>query len=125
MMEWRMLTLYGIRKVDIRSGNQVDSIQVDYVSCLMVLYSDAPQHGGNGGSLSSFTLEADEYIYKVEGKTNNYIVDQLTFHVKNATGTTKKYGPYGKTGNNAFSKEGKNCCFSWRSWRPSGSNWIL
>ena len=65
------------------------------------------QHGGMGGNHFNFTLGPDEYIWKVEGKTNYQLVDQLTFHVKNAAGNSKTYGPYGKTGKSDFSKEGK------------------
>ena len=30
-----------------------------------------PQHGGNGGSTSFFTLDPDEYIVEVEGRAAN------------------------------------------------------
>ena len=102
--------IVGIRTVNIRAGNQVDSIQVDYVLADGSIFK-APLHGGEGGDRYSFTLGSGEYICKVEGKTNHTIVDQLTFHVRNAAGATKTYGPYGKTGEDRFSKEGKIVAF--------------
>ena len=102
--------IVGIRTVKIRAGDQVDSIQVDYVISDGSIWS-SPRHGGWGGRYNSFTLESDEYIWKVEGKTNKHVVDQLTFHVKNAAGDSKSYGPYGRTGNTPFSKEGKIVAF--------------
>ena len=102
--------IVGIRTVNIRAGDQVDSIQVDYILGDGSTFK-APLRGGLGGDPYSFTLAPDEYIYKVVGKTNNYIVDQLTFHVKNKAGVTKTYGPYGKTGDTPFSKVGKVVAF--------------
>lgn len=97
--------IVGVRRIDIRHGNQVDGLQVTYLLADGSTYS-APMHGGGGGSPSSFILAEDEMIIRIEGKTNNTLVDQLTFITKNAAGEEKKYGPYGKTGQTAFSVEG-------------------
>ena len=91
----------GIAGMKIRSGNQVDSIQVTY------RYADGstfegPRHGGSGGSESQFKLAKGEYLVKMEGKTNGVLVDQVTFYSNRGT----KYGPYGKTGAQSFSVEG-------------------
>ncbi len=68
-------------------------------------------HGGSSGSASTITLDNDEWICKVEGKINYSLVDQLTFSIKNAAGTIRKEGPFGKTGNSLFMKEGNIIAF--------------
>lgn len=98
-------TIVGIERIDIRHGNQVDSIQVTYRLSDGSTYT-APKHGGSGGSPSSITFASDEFIIRVEGKTNNTLVDQVTFVTRNASGAEKRYGPYGKTGRTAFSVDG-------------------
>ena len=97
--------IVGVRSISIRHGNQVDSIQVTYLLADGTTYT-AGKHGGRGGSPSSFTLAEDEMITRIEGKTNNVLVDQVTFITKKADGTTKQYGPYGKTGQTPFSVDG-------------------
>ena len=70
------------------------------------------QHGGSGGSShSSFSLAEGDYISKIDGKTNDVIVDQLTFTVTTKTGSTVVHGPYGKTAKKAFSVQGKIVAF--------------
>ena len=98
--------IVGIRGMKIRHGNQVDSIQVTYILADGTIW-EGPRHGGTGGSLSQFTLEEGEKLVKMEGKTNNALVDQLTFHSNKG----KKYGPYGKTGQTSFSVEGELVTF--------------
>ena len=97
--------IVGVRAISIRHGNQIDSIQVTYLLADGSTYS-AEKHGGSGGSLSSFNLAEDEMIIRVEGKTNNALVDQVTFITRKANGTEGKYGPYGKTGATPFSVDG-------------------
>ena len=97
--------IVGVRSITIRHGNQVDSLQVTYLLADGSTYT-APKHGGPGGSQSSFTLAEDEMIIRVEGKTNNTLVDQLTFVTRNSSGDVKEHGPYGKTGQTAFAVEG-------------------
>ena len=99
------VNIVGIRTVNIRSGNQMDAIQVDYVLSDGSVYK-GPFHGGCGGSASTITLANGEWICKVEGKTNGSLVDQLTLSIKNAAGTIRKEGPFGKTGTTVFMKEG-------------------
>ena len=93
--------IIGIAGMRIRSGNQVDSIQVTYRLSDGSTF-EGPKHGGSGGSPKSFTLASDEKLIKVEGKTNGVLVDQVTFHSNKG----KTYGPYGRTGKTAFSVEG-------------------
>ena len=93
--------IIGIVGMKIRSGNQVDSVQVTYRLSDGSTF-EAPKHGGTGGSLKSFTLADDEKLIKVEGKTNGVLVDQVTFYSNKG----KTYGPYGKTGETPFSVKG-------------------
>ena len=106
--------IVGVRSITIRHGNQVDSLQVTYLLADGSTYT-APKHGGTGGSQSSFTLAQDEMIIRVEGKTNNTLVDQLTFVTRNSSGNITEYGPYGKTGQKDFSVEGYVVGFFGRS----------
>ncbi len=64
-------------------------------------------HSGLGGTLYSVSLAADEYIYKVVGKSHN-TVGQLTFYIKDETGCSRTVGPYGNDceGGTLFSAEG-------------------
>jgi hypothetical protein len=97
--------IVGVHRIDIRHGNQVDGLQVTYRLADGTTYT-APRHGGDGGTLSSFTLASDEGIARIEGKTNNVLVDQVTFVTSNAAGEEKQYGPFGKTGQTPFSVDG-------------------
>lgn len=97
--------IIGIHSMIIRAGDQVDSIQVTYRLVDGSTWQ-APRRGGGGGSENRIHFAADEHIYKIEGKTNNYIVDQLTFHIIDGNGTTRINGPYGRTGQQVFSYEG-------------------
>ena len=63
----------------------------------------------NGGMADhhNVSLAADEYIYKVVGKSHN-TVGQLTFYIKDETGCSRTVGPYGNDceGGTLFSAEG-------------------
>ena len=59
------------------------------------------KHGGPGGSLSEIIFEQGEIIEQMYGKTNNVLVDQVSFDMQ-----LKSYGPYGKTGRTPFSVKG-------------------
>ena len=97
--------IVGVHSISIRHANQVDSIQVTYLLADGTTFT-AGKHGGPGGISSSFVLAQDEMIIRVEGKTDDVIVDQVTFITKRADGTLTKYGPYGKTGQTPFSVDG-------------------
>ena len=107
-------TIVGVHGIAIRHGNQVDSIQVTYLLADGSTYT-ANRHGGWGGTPSNFTLAEDEIIIRVEGKTNNCLVDQVTFISRKANGIENKYGPYGKTGQTPFSIDGKVVGFCGRA----------
>ena len=96
-----------ISQLFIRSGNQVDSIQAEYIT-LGGEVIEGPVFGGGGGSPQVADVGRDEVIVKVEGKTNGQLVDQLTFTVKNKAGKTRKLGPYGKTGQTPFEVTASN-----------------
>ena len=106
--------IVGVKSVQIRHGNQVDMIDITYNLCGGGTFNGG-QHGGTGGSLSSFSLEEGDYISKIEGKTNGVLADQLTFTVITCSGRTVTHGPYGKTGRQPFSVEGKIVGFFGRS----------
>ena len=56
-----------VAEVRVRSGNMVDSVQMVYA---LVDNSTVvgPLHGGSGGRLNSFRLDADEYIIGLSGR---------------------------------------------------------
>lgn len=87
----------GIVGMNIRHGSQIDAIQVTYQLRNGNTY-ETPMYGGNGGSLSSFTLAAGEKLVRMEGKTNGVLIDMLTFY----SNTGNRYGPYGITGETPF-----------------------
>ena len=67
------------------------------------------------GLASSFTLAANERIVRMEDKSNNVLVDQVTFITMTADGTQRSYGPFGKTSKTPFSVEGYIIGFYGRS----------
>merc|ERR1712179_214555 len=68
-----------IKTVKIRSQRRIDSIQFTY------------------GNFDIFTLEEDEVIVRVNGRSQSR-VDSLTFH----TSKGRQYGPYGGFGGREF-----------------------
>ena len=106
----RERSIVGVKSVHIHHGNQVDMIEITYNLSDGRTWNG--QHGGSGGSShSSFSLAEGDYISKIDGKTNDVIVDQLTFTVTTKTGSTVVHGPYGKTAKKAFSVQGKIVAF--------------
>jgi hypothetical protein len=65
-----------ISEVRIRSGKMIDSIQAVYTLNNGTLF-EASAHGGNGGKLDIFRLDADEYIIGISGRSGN-MLDSLT-----------------------------------------------
>jgi jacalin-like lectin domain-containing protein len=73
-------------EVQVRSGDHVDSVQLVY------MLSDGrivmgPQHGGSGGGLSVFHLDADEYLIGISGRSGSYI-DSIRFQTNKRTSPT-------------------------------------
>ena len=65
-----------ISEIRIRSGQSIDSIQAVYVLQDGRAF-EGPGHGGRGGNLNVFRLEADEYITGLSGRYGDYL-DSLT-----------------------------------------------
>ena len=92
-----MLKIVGM---NIRHGNQIDSIQVIYKIGDGAPFN-GPYHGGNSGSIASFILDEDDVLTKMEGSTNGEVLDQVTFY----TSKGKVYGPFGTPAKETFSFE--------------------
>jgi hypothetical protein len=82
----------NIAELRVRSGAYIDSIQVVYITP-----RQSVQHGGNGGTLSVFRLEPDEYITVLGGKYGDY-VDSL--YIQTSKGRNQRWG--GSGGNAQF-----------------------
>ncbi|KAL5510318.1 hypothetical protein EMCRGX_G005845 [Ephydatia muelleri] len=98
--------IIGVTSITIHHGNQVDGIQATYLRTDNSTF-EGPYHGGNGGSPTTINFAADEVIVEVYGKTNNVLVDQITFVTRKRDGSTQTYGPYGMTGETPFSVKGR------------------
>jgi hypothetical protein len=75
-----------IIEIHVRSGDHVDSVQLVY------MLSDGravagPQHGGAGGGLNVFHLDADEYLIGISGRSGSYI-DSIRFETNRRTSPT-------------------------------------
>ena len=73
-------------EVQVHSGENVDSVQLVY------MLSDGrtvmgPLHGGAGGRLSVFHLDADEYLTGISGRSGSYI-DSIQFQTNKRTSPT-------------------------------------
>ena len=80
-----------VTEIRIRSGETIDAIQMVYASATGSS-ALASQHGGSGGRLNVFRLDADEYITGISGRYGE-MVDSLRIH------TNKKTSPlYGGSG---------------------------
>lgn len=101
-------TIVGVRSIYISFGDLVDSIQITYLLASGGLYT-APKRGTDAKFNDStvIALAPDEYIEKIEGKSNGLNVGQLTITTmrpKNYERTV--YGPFGKIGTLSFMFEG-------------------
>jgi Jacalin-like lectin domain len=80
-------------EVQVHSGEYVDSVE------LLYMLDDGrtvmgPLHGGPGGQLSAFHLDADEYLVGASGRVGEYI-DSIEFQTNKRTSPT-----YGGSGGN-------------------------
>ncbi|MFN3334906.1 MAG: jacalin-like lectin [Caldilinea sp.] len=83
-----------IREVKLTTGWFVDSIQVGYVDAAGAMRA-LPGIGGHGDEVHSFTLEDDEYLVGISGRSARYL-DSIRFH------TNKRVSPtYGGEGGEA------------------------
>ncbi len=94
-------SILKINSIDVGSLYQVDYIQVTYLLCNGSLYK-APIHGDGIFTPETITLGEDEFVEKIEGKTNGEYVNQLTITTYSPkAGESNVYGPYGTTKLNA------------------------
>lgn len=100
------LTVCNIQSISIVSYYQVDSIQVTYLLSNGSFYK-APKHGEVDFSFpETITLDPDEFVQKIEGKTNGIVINQLTITTwRPKEHQSVEYGPYGMT------NTGKNFTF--------------
>ena len=106
--------IVGVHSINISSGNQIDSIQVTYLLSNGSLFH-APTHGKPSHPPINITFGTDERIVKIEGKTNNQLVDQLTITTVGPAYERRVYGPFGITGQIEWSLEGHIIGFFGRS----------
>ena len=66
----------------------------------------APAHGKHSHPPINITFGTDEHIVKIEGKTNNHLVSQLTITTVGPAYEKSVYSPFGKTGQVEWSFEG-------------------
>ena len=59
---------FNIAQINVWSGSYIDAIQLTYGGG-----SRSPKHGGNGGSLTTYNIEAGEYITEVFGRYGSYV----------------------------------------------------
>jgi hypothetical protein len=83
-------------EVQLRSGDHADSVQLVYMLADGRAIT-GPQHGGGGGGLKVFHLDADEYLVGISGRAGAYI-DSIRFETNKRTSPT--FG--GTGGNNDF-----------------------
>jgi hypothetical protein len=79
-----------ICKVRIRHGSSLNAIGLSYK--LNGQITDLPMHGGNGGTLSEFTIEDDEYITSLSGRYDR-VVNSLVIQTNKRT--SSQYGGNG------------------------------
>jgi hypothetical protein len=90
----------GIKSITIRSGSEVDSIQISYLLANGTTFP-APAHGGTGGTANTINFVPSEKIIAIVGRSGSEI-DQLSFLTMTGTGQRNTYGPYGGNGGDQF-----------------------
>ena len=88
-------SILKIHSIDIGSLYQVDYLQVTYLLSNGSFYK-APIHGDGIFTPDTITLAADEYVEKIEGKTNGEYVNEMTITTyMPLSRSINVYGPYG------------------------------
>ena len=104
--------IYGVESMRISCHSMVESIQMTYRLSNGTLYS-TPRRGGTKYEQFTINLATNEFIEKVEGRTDGTSINQMTIHVRNpVTYRRRIYGPFGKNGQKIFSMEGYFVGFS-------------
>lgn len=98
--------IVGVRSVRVCHGEHVNCIQATYLLADNSVHSSPTRGDDSAETESSFTLESDEAIVRVEGKLSGLRVGQVSFTTKTEKGEEKTHGPYGKTGEVGFGVEG-------------------
>jgi hypothetical protein len=65
-------------EVQVRAGRRIDAVQITHEIAGGARHP-LPQHGGGGGQLFVFTLDSNEYITAISGKSGSR-VDSLRIH---------------------------------------------
>ena len=86
----------GIKRIAIKHGQSIDSIQMDY-SLLWDGTYHGERHGGDGGSMNNIDLQDGEKVVEVRALVGLYL-NQLVFVTQKQDGTTREYGPFGQVG---------------------------
>jgi predicted flap endonuclease-1-like 5' DNA nuclease len=82
-----------VQEIRVNGGIYVDGLQLVYVDTAGNV-TELPHLGGNGGFHHTFTLDADEYLTGISGRSGRY-VDSIRFHTNKRT-TDKVGGPGGE-----------------------------
>ena len=83
-----------LTKIDLCTGNIIISVKFTTDKRTFA------KHGGSGGTCYPFTLQSDETITELFGRTG-LLVDQIGFR----TNKGRTFGPHGGSGGNAFSEK--------------------
>ena len=81
-----------ISKINVKSGQVVDSISLVYIDENDV--TTAVSHGGPGGEDHELTLREDEHVIQIAVRSSNKVVQNLTFR----TNLGRVLGPCGGKG---------------------------
>ena len=77
-----------IKAITVRHGDQVDSIAAIYDG-----YTGKTAHGGGGGSEDTFTLDDDEWLTEIRGRSGSQL-DQVQFFTSSGR-ASQVYGGFG------------------------------
>ena len=97
------VVIIGVKSISISFANEVESIQVTYGLSNGSLYT-TPRRGGSKYKPVTIELAPDEFVEKIEGKTDGVCVNQMSIHITKVNKYERKiYGPFGTTGEKVFS----------------------
>jgi len=114
MVMFRHANITGIHSISISSGEYIDSLEVVYTLSNKSLLR-TPKRGISSRPAVNLTFaDQDEFVTKLEGKTGNNQVAQLTITSKGPKATTV-HGPFGRSGKQSFSYSGQIIALHGRS----------
>lgn len=98
--------IFGVESMSISCHSRVESIQMTYRLSNRTLYT-TPRRGGTKYKQFTIRLAPNEFIEKIEGRTDGTSINQMTIHIRNVMSYQRRiYGPFGKNGNKIFSMDG-------------------